>query len=352
MKFEDKKSGNFVQTGLDAPIGASILPKAKSNLSGVPYFESDNPSISQMFLNDFDDARRDRSPGDLPPSRPSLPYDAILPGHGERPDNCGSEQVFFCSSCGHVWVGESQCNSRECPECWRNWLSIEAEESATRMWVLSRKVYLGKSLGRYRAGRIVHCMVSFRVRGLSYSKARAKAEKIAMKHGVSGGIVIFHPFRVDHDSGQYKHDGTVHFHIVGIAKGDVLWPEKGQVMNDYIFKQIQDPSSRGGKPTYRGVRKFDELLRLIRYQLSHCGIIKGHHAVAWFGCLTYNLKVFGVSFNSKERFIQDYPEVVEYLSRYRGKACPTCGSLQVLHVFNPEFVHVLRQGLDPCEVCL
>ena len=345
---EDK----IVQTGLDAPLGACILPKAKSNLSGVPSFDSFSTSNNQTFLNDFEGNPNARSPGDLPPSRPSLPYDAILPGHGDRPENCGTDQVFFCSTCGHTWLGETQCNSRECPECWTNWLSKEAEESATRMWVLSRKVYLGKSLGRYRAGRIVHCMVSFRVRGLSYSKARSKAERIAMKHGVSGGIVIFHPFRVDHDDGQYKHDGTVHFHIVGLAKGDVLWPEKGQVMDDYIFKQIKDPTSTKERPTYRGIRKYDELLKLIRYQLSHCGIIQGHHTVAWFGCLTYNLKVFGVSFNSKERFAIDYPDVVEYLSRYRGKVCPRCSSDQVQQIFNPEFVHVLRHGLDPCEVDL
>lgn len=336
-----KSQEKFVQTGLDAPVGACILPKAKSNLSGVPSFESNNDSKKQLFLNDFDSSSRRSA---------VLPYDASLPGHGNRPDNCGTDQVFFCSSCGHVWSGVSQCNSRECPECWKNWLSKEAEESATRMWVLSRKVYLGKSLGRCRAGRIVHAMISLRVRGLSYSKLRSKAEKIAMKHGLSGGLVIFHPFRADHDDGQYKFDGYVHFHVVAIAKGDVLWPEKGEVMGDYIFKQIQDPGSRGGKPSYRGVRKFDELLRLIRYQLSHCGLIKGHHAVAWFGCLTYNLKVFGVSFNSKERFAIDYPDVVEYLSRYRGKPCPKCGSLQVNQVWNSEYQHILLHSIVPSEV--
>jgi len=213
------------------------------------------------------------------------------------------------------------------------------------MWVLSRKVYLGKSLGRYRAGRIVHCVVSFRARGLSYTKARAKAERIAMKHGISGGTVIFHPFRTD-DDGQYVHDGTIHFHIVGIAKGDILWPEKGQVMDDYVFKQIQDPNSRDGKATYRGVKKFEQLLRLIRYQLSHCGIIKGHHAVAWFGCLTYNMKVFGVSFNSKARFAIDYPDVVAFLARYRGKSCPKCNSTQVLQIWNADAIHVLSHAMD------
>lgn len=347
METKNKGQKNGVQTGLDAPVGACILPKAKSNPSGVPILDSYHTTISQMFLDDFSRSPGDRSPGDVPPPRRLLPYEAILPGHGDRPDNCGSEQIFTCSSCGHVWSGESQCNSRECPECWTNWLSIEAEESATRMWVLSRKVYLGKSLGRYRAGRIVHCMVSFRIRGLSYSKARSKAEKIAMKHGISGGLVIFHPFRIDHDDGQYRYDGTIHFHIVGLAKGDVIWPEKGQVMSDYIFKQIQDPDSRGGKATYRGVRKYDQLLKLLRYQLSHCGVIKGHHAVAWFGCLTYNLKVFGVSFNSKARFIEDYPEVVAHLNRYRGKTCPKCNSDQVMQVWNPEYVHILKHSMDP-----
>lgn len=345
-----KASGpqNFVQTGLDVPVSACILPKAKSNLSGVPSIESNDDSKKQMFLEQFDPQNPDFFV--LSPRPPSLPYDAVLPGHGDRPENCGQEQVFFCRSCGHTWVGSSQCNSRECPECWKNWLAKEGEESATRLWVLSRKVYLGKSLGRYRAGRIVHCMISLRARGLSYTKLRAKVERIAMKHGISGGLVVFHPFRSDDDDGQYRFDGTVHFHVVGLAKGDVLWPKKGELMDDYIFKQIQDPSSRGGKPTYRGIRKFDELLRLIRYQLSHCGLVKGHHAVAWFGCLTYNLKVFGVSFNSKERFAIDYPDVVEYLSRYRGKPCPKCGSLQVDQVWNPEYKHILKHSMELFEV--
>lgn len=305
------------------PSGRRILPKAKSIPTGVALPDYRQDLIDQVFEGD------------------STPYDARLPGHGDRPDSCGQAVVKACPSCGHCWEDEYSCNRRECPECWQKWLSREAEESAIRLWVLTRKVYLGKTLGRFRAGRIAHVVISFKRQGLSYAQARKKAYRIAEKHGICGGAVIFHPFRTD-EEGQYIPDGYVHYHVVGLAKGEVVWPSPGSNL-PYVFKHVPDPTN-GDKKTYLGVRKFANLLRLIRYQLSHAGLVQGTHALTWFGVLTYNQSVFGVKFGSKERFTNDYPEVSEYLNKYR-KGCPECGFEKPLTVYNDRDADAIRAGL-------
>jgi len=286
---------------------------------------------------------------DVPPSGSPVPYDAVLPGHGSAPLDCGKKVVKVCPHCGHVWEDEYSCNRRECPECWKKWLCREGEESAIRMWVLTRRVYLGKTLGRFRAGRIVHVVISFRRHGLSYSQARKKACTIAKRHGVSGGAVIFHPFRTD-DEGQYIPDGFVHYHVVGIAKAEVVWPSPGSDL-PYVFKHIPDPPRFKGdtKKTYLGVRKFADLLRLLRYLLSHAGLVQGTHALTWFGVLTYNQSIFGVKFGSKERFTADYPDVIEYLSKYR-KGCPACGFERPYTVYNEMDASAIRAGMGDLPI--
>lgn len=179
-------------------------------------------------------------------------------------------------------------------------------------------------------------MISFKPDGLSYEEAKAKAIRIAKERGIQGGLAICHVHRAE--GRVYDYDGTIHFHIVGVSLTKISWdysPDQG-----YIFKQIKDP----GKSTYYGIQTYKSLLRLIRYQLSHSAIIKGHHSVTWFGTFSYNFSVFGVRFGSKARFAQDFPEVMEYLSRY-SPSCPICKSDHIITVWEEESRHVLIHSL-------
>lgn len=246
------------------------------------------------------------------------PFDAILPGHGDSGSNCGSSTICHCQKCGNYWETTSQCNQRECPDCWTAWVMKEAERASSRLWVLANKIYYGK-----RQRRIVHAVVSFPyVKGQSYQRQRSKAMGIAMKHGISGGFIICHPFRAqDH---EYIPDGYVHYHIVGLAKGSIKVFEEGEKA-PYIFKFIKDHKYHD----YRGVRTYEEVKRLTSYQLSHCGIVKGSHALAWFGTMSYNYSICGVRFNTKARFSEDYPELARHLQEIYQIQCPKCHSTEV-----------------------
>lgn len=194
----------------------------------------------------------------------------------------------------------------------------EAEQSGSRIWILANNVYYGK-----HNRRIVHCVVSLPyVKGQSYVKQRSKAIGIAMNHGISGGLIICHTHRAKDN--EYIPDGYVHYHIVGVAGGNIKVFGKGEKA-DYVFKVIKDKRFND----YRGVRTYQEVKKLIAYQLSHCGIVKGSHALAWFGSMSYNYSVCGVKFGSKERFKADYPEAAAHLEEIYRLQCPNCKSTDV-----------------------
>lgn len=274
-----------------------------------------------------------------------VPFGAILPGHGDPGADCGSPTICKCNHCGNIWETESKCMKRECPNCWKPWLMHEADVSGSRMWVLTNNVYYG----RHRR-RIVHVTISLPYqKGQSFYKMRSKAMGIAMKHGLSGGLIICHTHRAKED--EYVPDGYVHYHIAGVAGGHIKVFEKGEKA-PYLFKVIKD--KRFGD--YRGIRTLKELKRLIGYQLSHCGIVKGHHSLAWFGSLSYNYSVCGIKFNTNERVAEDFPKMAEHLEEVRKTQCPKCGSTDV-HVipawmvssmleydFHPEVTEWLRAG--------
>lgn len=293
-------------------ISSSIPPTAKSNLLGVVK----------------DGAKKGWEPcvleGDSAPDLDGderTPYGSMLPGHGHGGRDCGKSIVCVCSTCGHTWETESKCGQRECPSCWKAWTVHEGKTAAARMWILTNGLYAGR---RYR--RLLHVVVSFPyVKGSSYYSDRAKAYRIAEKRGISGGCIITHTHRAK--EGEYLPDGYVHFHIVGVALGNVAVPQEGERL-PYVFKVIRD--AKYGD--YKGVRTYKELSRLITYQLSHCAIKRGVHALSWFGFLSYNSTICGVKFNVDSRIREDYPSAVAYLEGLKQLSCPKCGSVDVARI--------------------
>lgn len=274
--------------------------------SGV--FQQEGNTTS-FYLND-------RSVEDRPPVDPQLP------GHGTPGSMCGENILIGCESCGKTHDVKSSCMKRECPECWRKWAHKLAIKSSMRMWSGG----LFKMKGR-RGFRLLHTVISFPHDTLG--SLRTKARKIAKEHGIVGGLIIYHPFRQD-DEHNFIPDGYTHFHVIGLAPGNVT---PGGKNSDYIFKVIRD-AKRGD---YKGFRKPKDISACIYYLLTHCGIMEGSHSLTWFGALSYN------SF-SLEVWEKHFPELHEYL-KPKPRQCPHCGSDDTYPIFGWEYEYMMPDAM-------
>jgi hypothetical protein len=212
---------------------------------------------------------------------------------------------------------------RSCPNCYEKWAFKEAKKAGWRFWTGVRK--LAEQRGT-RHWRVLHCVVSMIDRGVQLTTYREQIYRVTKAHGLDGGLTIFHPFRQNEDM-DFLPDGYVHFHVLAIAFGDVRGGSRG---TGYVFKVIRDPDSPADKPRYRGLRSWWDARRCIKYQLTHCGIIKGRHALTWWGCLSYT----GVSQN---QLIAEYPKAWAEMTKKIMPKCPKCGSRETTsldHEFN------------------
>jgi len=228
----------------------------------------------------------------------------VLPGHGPAGPECGNDIAMHCNHCGHTWVGKRSCMLRTCPNCWRAWARNEARASSLRLW--SGIGMIAPRHGR----RIIHAVVSFRSCG-NYTEDRHRAVKIFKEHGLSGGIMLFHPFRQD-DDGIFIPQDHIHYHVVALVWGSVSPSVPGL---DYFFKFIRD-ADRGD---YRGLKTMAECRRLIHYLLTHTGIVEGRHALTWWGELSYNQL-------SNGKLYEHYPGLQDQIERKPISRCPKCGS--------------------------
>lgn len=233
-------------------------------------------------------------------------YDApVLPGSQERGQGCGESIPHHCNDCGHTFILESSCLLRTCPSCWRKWAWKEARTASLRMWA-GVSLIAPKRSNR----RMLHAVISLVDNGRPVSHLRKQAIIIAKKHGLSGGLLIYHPFR--HDGDSFCMDGYVHFHLVALARGDVQPGAQG----DYVFKIIKDAI----RHDYRGFQKWREVNACVFYLLTHCGILKGRHALTWYGELSYNQLSNGV--------LEARVPGLDLHPKYKQK-CPHCHSFDI-----------------------
>lgn len=231
---------------------------------------------------------------------------AVLPGHGSPGSDCGNSIEMFCRTCGNSFWAYSSCMMRECPDCYEKWASKEGSEASFRLWQVSLILYA------YPV-RKMHCVVSLPDRGETVEELREKTRKILKSKGLTGGCLIPHPFRQDDDF-QYVPDGYLHCHAICIAPGDIKPGKKGELYGA-IFKVI--PDAQYGD--YRGLRDRISAKRLIQYLLTHCGLVKGKHALTWFGVASYNSL-------SNEKLEASDPIGWNELRTPKERICPLCGS--------------------------
>lgn len=268
-------------------------------------------------------------PGDQPSLEESAERSAFgeipikIPGKGESTDRCGTyvPKSFCDGEDTHIQVGKHDCGRRECPRCWSG------------QWAGPRTASV---VGRLQAARwaeedgidrrVVHTMLSPEPGEVSnvveLFEARSKAIDLAKDHGVRGGTVIVHPYRATDETkrrfAEAKEAGleeaergiwrfirendrhwyaqvywSPHFHIVGLARdvkegggeddGDWtiqnLSTGKGVQPNPGVDRRIAPMENLHGEESY------EDLIRVIRYLLSHTAVVDDRQGVTWFGSL-------------------------------------------------------------------
>lgn len=235
---------------------------------------------------------------------PCSPPGWDLPGHGDRPADCGRNIVAYCECCGHYWETQKTCDKKTCPNCWRRWAFLGGRRAGLRAWA-ARKIILGR-----RRGRLLHIVISMPYNGEDESDTRKRAYSICKEKGIVGGLCIFHHCRDRDDLGRVP-DGYIHYHIVGLAPGNVS-PGMGQ---REIFKVIRD----GRMGDFRGFRRTGEVVACLQYLLTHAAVKEGKHTLTWFGAMSYN--------KLSNSTLEDHcPDLVKYMNETRKRPCPECGS--------------------------
>lgn len=228
-----------------------------------------------------------------------------LPGMGDAAPTCGEwAPNGFCHDEGHVNYGVHLCGRRECPDCWSSqWAGPRTASVVARLAAARYAVPEGVQR------RAVHTVASPPAGTVEtiegYYQARRRASEIARDHGVRGGVVVAHGYRVlEETKEEFQGCGSdlslwrwirenergwkdqvewsPHFHIVGLAR-DVK-PSSPDSDDGWIFKNIRSLGS------FEGIRDRDayvEMVKAVRYLLSHATFPaeEDRHAVTWYGDL-------------------------------------------------------------------
>jgi predicted RNA-binding Zn-ribbon protein involved in translation (DUF1610 family) len=291
--------------------GGALYPASAKSTAGccekqtlLEFENSLSSSSSSSILDDHADGGDDGTP--------------VLPGHGEAGPGCGDRVQFrACVSCGHQFWVKRSCMMRECPDCFEKWAHREARFASWRLWTGSKR-RCREAGWAWSACRVLAVVVSVPDRGQGLLVARDEAYDVARRHHLDGGLGVYHPFRQDETTGVYRLDGHVHVHMVVLAHGDV---PQGGTDGDVVFKVLRDAEYGD----FRGFRGPTGIRRHLHYLLTHCGVLKGRHALTWWGSMSYNKLPNGV-------LRAMYPEAWAELKAVPDVRCPRCGSRKTFEI--------------------
>lgn len=230
--------------------------------------------------------------------------DWLLPGYGDRPESCGRYYAKeFCEKCGEPHFGKSRCQNRACPNCWVTWSGDRTVAAVARL--AAAREAAEKAADK----RAVHAVVS-PPEGSVQSKrefyeAFREGYNLAGEHGVRGGLVVPHGYRIKKDAKEkfraqekYKkawrfvrENGThwrdqvywsPHFHVIGLGRYEDMTAGDADADEGWVFKKIDTLERFEGVTDTEG---FEDMASRIRYLLSHATFEKdaGKAVVRWYG---------------------------------------------------------------------
>jgi hypothetical protein len=249
-----------------------------------------------------------------------------LPGHGKQYADCGKVKAKGCDNhkehengLDFVRLFKRSCRRKGCPVCFESWGSAEGERALIRLAAFkSGSIEIEKLILRvkrdYRkeprqvfheqlveqleshvhVGRQkpIHVVFSppqelMKDSILSYRKVKEVAYDLAREHGLFGGALVFHPYRLkcsmcgsaipDYHKNcpvcgkeAFSWFWSPHFHAIGF--GWIHHTAEGYERTGWIVKNL-------------GIRK--SVFFTMQYLLSHAGVSQ-LHTTTWFGKLSYN----------------------------------------------------------------
>jgi len=233
---------------------------------------------------------------------------------GEPEDRCGeyTPKEFCDGEDPHLHFGKHLCGRRDCPRCWSS------------QWVRPRTVNAVARLGAARhaadesaAKRAVHVVLSPPEGSIQsidgFYRARREAVEKAREHGIRGGLIIPHGYRVYDDTQTAyqaaKDEGmevaesglwqfirqndrdwrkqvywSPHFHVVGLAR-DV---DAGDGTDGWVLHNVKRDGSHSLEPFYlHNQEGYEDMARVVRYLLSHATYEEDstRQVMTWFGSL-------------------------------------------------------------------
>ena len=215
-----------------------------------------------------------------------------LPGHGTAYDTCGEFKIYEgCLNFDKHPDGKAQikkvhysCFRLSCPVCVEKAISRASDRVVHRLTAY-RELYP-------ECGDPIHVTISPpQARAQNYEVVRRKGARLARQAGITASSMIYHPFRENKRTGKWRF--SPHFHLIGYG-----WIENtGKIYHKHgwVIKNI-------------GIRK--DPFKVVRYQLSHCGVHAVRHTITYIGGL------------SGRRF--KAPPIPKQTS-----TCPTCGGFML-----------------------
>lgn len=216
-----------------------------------------------------------------------------LPGYGESYDSCNRVKfLIYCPSCGDEPVeAHDYCDRKECPVCSSHWATRRAKVATEKIESAHRQ------MGGNGHRRPRHMSVSLPAStwDLPYNDVLTIARELITKVtvGFCGGTYVGHPWRFEDSQGEsleWKHCDLNRKAVEPIYEGYAVYrPHVHFIMFGWI-----PPSEEIYEKTGVVIHMIDvlpteaDVFWCIRYQLTHCGVDQEHHAIRWFGGLSYN----------------------------------------------------------------
>jgi len=263
--------------------GDTSARKPTRQASGIQYATDEgtrqaNPSeIVRAF--ERIDASEDRFGAELP--------ELVLPGFGERYEDCGDEIPRFCADCGATHTVGRTCYRSECPRCAAAWARRQAKRMAAKLEATRRYEAAKNGQSPYFHHLTISPPDGFRVDSEDELDRTIEALKEVLDGlGVPTGAFVYHPYRGEggDDRGEWKRrlfdedrewddvreelEHSPHFHVIAVADhvDGGLVTKAIEEQTGFVVERI---TKSGSNVSIYG--KYD-LARVASYALSHAGI--------------------------------------------------------------------------------